>query len=878
MGTIFYVIITQTLLKRILNMDNKQAIYLKDYKPSDFQIEEVKLNFELFEEYTLVTSDLFVRKINIDAQNLFLDSIDLELLDISLNGNTLSQSNYAYKDEKLEIFYVPDHFHLQIQNKIYPQNNTELEGLYKSGTIFCTQNEPEGFRRITPYIDRPDVMSVFTTTITAKKEQYPVLLSNGNKAKEEVLENGLHSFTWHDPHPKPSYLFALVAGDLGSISDSFTTMSNKEIELNIYCDKGNEEKCYHAMQSLKESMLWDEEKYGREYDLDIYNIVAVDSFNMGAMENKGLNIFNSHYVLANKDVATDRDFMGIQSVIAHEYFHNWTGNRITCRDWFQLTLKEGLTVFRDQSFSADLNSREVQRIEDVKALRERQFVEDASPTSHPIQPESYISMNNFYTATVYEKGAEVIRMIHTLLGEQNYRKATDLYFESFDGQAVTTDDFLWAMSEASGVDLKQFKRWYHQSGTPKLEVTESFENGVFSISTQQIIPTDVESKQQLAYYYPLKIALFAPDGEELLEQTLIVSEEKQTFSFEGFTHKPELSLNRDFSAPIIVQHKKSNYPFLMRFDTNSFVRYEAAHSFGVQTLEALIEGKELNEEFVEAYGALLDFDGDLSYKALLLELPSIATLMQGPKVLDFTPIYEAKESLQKALASRYEEKLLSLYHTHHESDSESIESEAMGKRALKNRVLKLLSALDTPQITQLAHKQYLESLSMSDRIAALDVLENAQELQNAPLMREEALADFYTRYKDNTLVMNKYFAILASSGREGTLDRVMALQNDPAYDKKVPNLVRSLIGVFARNYKHFHAKDGLGYRFVAEKILEIDAINAQMASALCGAFKIYAKMNSENKVLMHQELQRIASKEDISKNLYEIVSKVLKTS
>jgi len=461
---------------------SKQVVekFLKDYKKPAFKIESVHLTFELFEEETLVTNVMQISKVDASVTELRLDSVNLELLGLRLNGMKLTENRYVVDDDSLTILNVSESFEIKIENKIYPQNNTELEGLYKSGDIFCTQNEPEGFRSITPYLDRPDVMSVFTTTVIADKEKYPVLLSNGNKVECHDNFDGRHGVTWHDPFAKPSYLFAVVAGNLGSIDDSFTTRSGREIALNIYCDLGNESKCFHAMRSLKEAMKWDEAVYGREYDLEIYNIVAVDSFNMGAMENKGLNIFNSAYVLADMDTATDANFMGIESVIAHEYFHNWTGNRITCRDWFQLTLKEGLTVFRDQCFSADMNSSAVQRIEDVKALRERQFVEDSSATRHPIQPKSYISMNNFYTATVYEKGAEVIRMIYTLIGRENYRKAMDLYFKTFDAQAVTTDDFLWAMSSASGEDLEQFKRWYHQSGTPKLKVEEAFHAGVYN--------------------------------------------------------------------------------------------------------------------------------------------------------------------------------------------------------------------------------------------------------------------------------------------------------------------------------------------------------------------------------------------------------------
>jgi len=849
-------------------MGEIKAIYLKDYKKPHFKVEHLDLTFELDEEFTIVTNVMQIKSDG-SQSTLKLDSINLELLELYIDDLKIDDTRYIYKDEILSVDDVPNEFTLKIKNKIYPQNNTELEGLYKSGSIFCTQNEPEGFRRITPYIDRPDVMAVFTTTVIADKEKYPVLLANGNKIQCHDSFDSKHGVTWFDPHPKPSYLFALVAGDLGCVNDSFKTMSGNEIELNIYCDLGNESKCYHAMKSLKDAMLWDEQKYGREYDLDIYNIVAVDSFNMGAMENKGLNIFNSHYVLASKELATDSDFMGIQSVIAHEYFHNWTGNRITCRDWFQLTLKEGLTVFRDQCFSADLNSKEVQRIQDVKALRDRQFVEDSSPTAHPIQPESYISMNNFYTATVYEKGAEVIRMIHTLLGEENYRKATDLYFESFDGQAVTTKDFLWAMSDASGVDLSQFERWYHQSGTPRLLVSEVYEKNIYTLRLTQVIPNTVDGKRQRAYFYPLKIALLDQEGNECIEETIVVSKEFEEFSWK-IGSKPIISINRDFSAPVIIKQDKSDYPFLSRHDSNSFVKYESMQSYAIETLESIIAIGEIDSEFVDTYGYILDDDLDLSFKSLLLDLPSISALMQRQEVVDFEPLYEARNKLKKHLASVFKSKLNSLYKQYHKPKNDAIDARSMGERSIKNRALKMLSALETQDVIDLAKEQYENSLTMTDKIIALDILENITQKESAV-----AISDFYQTYKEDTLVMNKYFSILAASGRDWTLDRVMALQNDEVYDEKVPNLVRSLIGVFARNYKHFHAKDGLGYKFVADKIIEIDKINAQMASALSGAFKIYEKMNEKNKKLMKIELERIVSTDSLSKNSYEIVSKIL---
>ncbi len=847
--------------------------FLKDYTQPDFTIEKVQLHFELFEEKTIVTNTMQIVRQKSDVTNLMLDAQELELVKIQLNDKELTQEEYSIEKENVTVFDVPASFELTIENVIYPHNNTELEGLYKSGDIFCTQCEPEGFRRITPYLDRPDVMAVFTTTVVADKEKYPILLSNGNKHQCHESFDGRHAITWHDPHPKPSYLFALVAGDLECVNDSFTTMNNKEIELNIYVDKGNGSKTQHAMRSLKHAMLWDEEKYGREYDLDIYNIVAVDSFNMGAMENKGLNIFNSAYVLADIDTATDANFMGIESVIAHEYFHNWTGNRITCRDWFQLTLKEGLTVFRDQCFSGDMNSKEVQRIEDVRALRERQFVEDASLTRHPIQPKSYISMNNFYTATVYEKGAEVIRMLHTLLGEENYRKATDLYFEKFDGMAVAVDDFLWAMKEYGEFDLVQFKRWYDQSGTPKLRVRESFEDGKYTLTLKQVIPDDVDGNVQLPYYYPLKMALLDEDGSEIVNQMLIISKEEECFVFENLNTQPVLSINRDFSAPIIVEQDNPNYPFLMQYDTNGFIQYEAAQKFALATMQKMVQGEDIDRAFMKAYGSLLDANVDLSLKALLLALPTLSALMQEQEEIDFEILHDVKERLTQKLASVYKEKLITIYQKNHFANNDSLDAVSMAQRALKNRALLILSSLKEKEIALLAHAQYETSITMTDRVVALDVMQH-YDSDFAKL----SLEDFYNRYKNETLVMNKYFAILASADKEDILERIENLQRDEVYDEKVPNLVRALIGSFTRNQKHFHAKDASGYRFVINKIVDIDKINPQMAAGLAGAFKIYNKMNSENKKLMKNELERVVSTHSLSKNVTEIIGKILKNN
>jgi len=581
---------------------------------------------------------------------------------------------------------------------------------------------------------------------------------------------------------------------------------------------------------------------------------------MGAMENKGLNIFNSHYVLADEDSATDTNFMGIESVIAHEYFHNWTGNRITCRSWFELTLKEGLTVFRDQMFSADMNSQEVQRIEDVKSLRQRQFAEDASPTSHPIQPKSYISMNNFYTATVYEKGAEVIRMIYTLVGKDRYRDATDLYFEKFDGQAVRIQEFLWAMSEGAKIDLSDFERWYHQSKTPTLKVKEHYENETLSVIFEQKIPDDLNGNKQKHYFFPLKIGILDADGNELVDEMLIIKDEVSEFKFENITSKPTLSINRDFSAPIIVEQENVDFAFLMKYDRNSFTRYEATQNFAIEVIQKLILGKDIDEEFVKSFGYLLDLDIDLSYKSLLLELPSISTLMQKEDVVDFEKLYDAKDKLEYILASTYKDKLLDIYN--------SFKPDSIKNRAIRNRVLKLLSSLKTDDIVDIAKEQYFNSNNMTDRLSALQILTDFKV--------ETVLEDFYNRYKEDTLVMNKYFATIASSKQENLLETIINLENDEVYDNKVPNLVRSLIGAFTQNYKEFHKKDGSGYKYVADKIIELDKINAQIASSLCSSFKIYNKLNTKNKTLMQKELNRVKSTHSLSDNSTEILEKILK--
>ena len=866
-------------------MNQPQTIYLSDYQPPAYRIVSTELTFEIFDEHTMVINRMQIERRSATAGPLVLDGDALELLCVKIDDEKIPPEAYERSDSALTIADPGEKATVQVVTRIYPDANTELEGLYRSGGIYCTQCEPHGFRRITYFVDRPDNMSVFTVKVIAEKAKYPLLLSNGNLQETADFPDGRHYALWHDPFPKPSYLFALVAGDLGHIGDTFTTAEGKRVALNIYVDKGNEARAQHAMRSLKASMRWDEERYGRCYDLEIYNIVAVDSFNMGAMENKGLNIFNSHYVLADEATATDADFMGIESVIAHEYFHNWTGNRITCRDWFQLTLKEGLTVFRDQCFSADMHSDVVQRIRDVDMLRERQFLEDAGPTAHPIKPEAYIEINNFYTATVYEKGAEVIRMLHTILGEENWRRATDRYFETFDGQAVRTEDFLWAMQEYSPIDLGQFALWYSQERTPTLCAEHSFDrfSGTLTLKIEQIVPDAVDGRAQEPYCIPLRIALLGHAGEPLamqLERTdqplldrgiLLLRREEELFTFGGLQAEPTLSLNRHFSAPVILDYPQEDVMALMRYDTDGFVRYEAAQTFAKTTLKAMMRGEEVSAEFLQSFGHILEDEAlDLQFKAQLLSLPSVTMLMQLQQTIDVVPVIEAHGRLRHAVAAAFEAPMRRLYAALHRPRDAGLEAENIGKRALKNRLLGYLVSMGDDRSIAAARAQYEESLTMTDRISALQMLEDT-----APEAAEAALREFYEAYSGDMLVMTKYFSVIASSRRPGVLERVRAALGDPAFDLKVPNFVRALIGAFARNPYHFHAKDGSGYDFVAEKIIELDGVNPMIAAGLAGAFKSYNRMNVHSKAQMRQALERVMAHRGISKNVFEIVEKLL---
>jgi len=867
-------------------MSQPETIFLKDYRPPVYRILETELTFEIFDEHTLVINRMRVARQGASPEPLRLHGDKLELLCVKVDDVKLPAEGYERTEEALTIFDPGAEATVQVVTKIYPDANTELEGLYRSGGIYCTQCEPHGFRRITYFIDRPDNMSVFTVKVIAEAARYPVLLSNGDLEEQGDFPDGRHYALWRDPFPKPSYLFALVAGDLGRISDTFTTAEGKQVALNIYVDRGNEARAHHAMRSLKAAMRWDEERYGRCYDLSIYNIVAVDSFNMGAMENKGLNIFNSHYVLADETTATDADFLGIESVIAHEYFHNWTGNRITCRDWFQLTLKEGLTVFRDQSFSADMHSPVVQRIRDVNMLRERQFPEDAGPTAHPIKPDHYIEINNFYTATVYEKGAEVIRMLHTILGEEAWRRAMDLYFETFDGQAVRTEDFLWAMGEHSPIDLTQFALWYAQERTPTLFAEHSFDRigGTLTLKLEQSVPDAVDGRSQSAYCIPLRMALLGHGGDALPLQTdapeqplldrgiLLLRRETETFRFTGLAAEPTLSLNRRFSAPVILEYPQADVMALMRYDSDGFVRYEAAHSFATATLKGMMRGEAADAAFLQSFGHLLEDDAlDLQFKAQLLSLPTVTVLIQTQQTIDVQPVLRAYDTLCSAIAVTFETALRRRYEALHRPQDDGLEAESVGERALKNRLLGYLMAEQDGESIACALAQYRDSRTMTDRLAALTLLEHG-----APDAAEEPMRDFYAAYSGDLLVMTKYFGVIASSPLPGTLERVKAAMEDPVFDLKVPNLVRALIGTFARNPYHFHAHDGSGYAFVAEQIIELDRINPMIAAGLAGAFKTYNRMNVRSKAQMRSELEKVLGHRGISKNVFEIVEKILK--
>ncbi|UYK99124.1 aminopeptidase N [Pantoea stewartii] len=861
--------------------------YRHDYRAPDYTITDIDLTFELDESTTRVTAISQVKRQGDNGAELRLDGEDLTLISLEVNG----QAWTAYKEEEgaLVLSQLPDSFTLKIVNDIHPDRNSALEGLYKSGEALCTQCEAEGFRHITWYLDRPDVLARFTTTIIADGNRYPFLLSNGNRIDSGHDEQGRHWVKWQDPFPKPCYLFALVAGDFDVLRDSFTTRSGRDVALEIFVDRGNLDRADWAMTSLKNSMKWDEERFGLEYDLDIFMIVAVDFFNMGAMENKGLNIFNSKYVLAKAETATDKDYLGIEAVIGHEYFHNWTGNRVTCRDWFQLSLKEGLTVFRDQEFSSDLGSRAVNRIDNVRIMRGAQFAEDASPMAHPIRPDQVIEMNNFYTLTVYEKGSEVIRMMHTLLGEENFQKGMQLYFKRHDGSAATCDDFVQAMEDASGADLSQFRRWYSQSGTPTVTVRDDYnpELEQYTLHVTQHTPPTADQKEKLPLHIPLDIELYDGQGKVIplqrdghpVHHVLNVTEEFQTFTFDNVYFQPVPSLLREFSAPVKLDYKWSDaqLTFLMRHASNDFSRWDAAQSLLATYLRLNVarhqQGQHLSLPLhvADAFRTvLLDADSDPALTALILTLPSENEIAELFEIIDPQAIALVREALVRTLARELADEFFAVYNANQQADYHVDHAET-GKRSLKNICLYYLAFGDMDLADKLVQAQYQRANNMTDSLAALSAAVAAQ----LPC-RDALLADYDDRWHRDGLVMDKWFMLQATSPAQNALLNVRRLLSHRSFSMGNPNRIRSLIGAFASgNPSAFHAEDGSGYRFLVEMLTDLNTRNPQVASRMIEPLIRLKRYDTRRQALMRQALEQLQGLEKLSGDLYEKITKAL---
>ena len=867
---------------------------LADYRPPAFLVEQVDLTFELNETAARVASRLSLRRNPTadPAAPLYLDGEDLTLIRVALNGETLGANQYQLEDGNLIIAGLPDTCTLEIETRIDPAANTELSGLYVSKGSFFTQCEAEGFRRMTFFPDRPDVMSRYSTTIHADKARVPVLLSNGNLAAAGDLPEGRHFARWEDPHPKPAYLFALVAGDLVALKDRFTTRSGRDVELGIWVRPGDEHACGHAMTSLKKSMTWDEEVFGLEYDLDIFNIAAVSDFNMGAMENKGLNVFNTKYVLAQPATATDGDYQAIEAIIAHEYFHNWTGNRVTCRDWFQLSLKEGLTVFRDQEFSADQGSRAVKRIGDVRGLRAAQFREDAGPLAHPVQPDRYIEINNFYTATIYQKGAEVIRMMHTLIGKDAFRRGMDLYFARHDNQAVTIDDFAQAMQDASGVDLSGFKRWYHQAGTPEVTVADEYDPASrrYTLTVRQRTPPTPGQPNKQPLVIPLAMGLLAPDGTAMPARldheatassgtrVLLVTEAEQSFHFTDVPAPPVPSLLRGFSAPVKLSGvSRERLRFLAAHDSDPFVRWESGQQYAAGLLLEMAGGSGVPIEpgLIEAMAACLaQGDADPAFAAEALGLPGEAFLADQMAVANFDAIHDARDKTRAAIGQALAGELRATYDRLTETGEYRIDGAAIGRRALRNTCLSYLVAAGVPGAVALAKAQFDAGRNMTDVLAALSVLNGVDCPERA-----QALAAFHTAWRGDELVLDKWFAIQAMSPLPGTLAAVRALTEHADFDWKTPNRVRSVIASFASgNQVRFHDASGAGYRFLAETVKRLDPINGQIAARLVQPLGQWRRTDPGRQVAMRAALADVLGLPGLSKGTYEMVSKSLENS
>jgi aminopeptidase N len=867
------------------------AIRRSDYRPPSHRFEQVELDFELYEDGALVSARIEVRA-NAGARELELHGEELETLEVSIDGRPAG-ARAEIRADRLVLRDLPEAFRLETRVRIHPERNTQLSGLYRSGGIFCTQCEAEGFRRITWFLDRPDVMTRYRVRLAAERARYPVLLSNGNCIERGELPGGRHFVRFEDPFKKPSYLFALVAGDLHVHSDRFVTRSGRQVALEIYVAHQDAGKTEHAMRSLQQAMAWDEREFGLEYDLDLYMIVAVADFNMGAMENKGLNIFNTSAVLARPDTATDDEYERIQGVIAHEYFHNWTGNRVTCRDWFQLTLKEGLTVYRDQRFSADHGSALVKRIDDVRTLRTRQFPEDSGPMSHPIRPESYIAIDNFYTPTVYEKGAEVVRLYETLLGRDGFRRGMDLYFGRHDGQAVTCDDFRAAMADANGRNLDQFERWYSTRGTPRLvaRLEHDAARRTATLVLRQEAPRNLPTEQFEPLHMPVRMALFERSGRQLplrlagasdapLERVLELTEREQRFEFQGLAERPIASLLRGYSAPVALEFERGSdeLAFLFAHDTDPFNRWEAGQVWtGQELLRLAAEHRagrplEIPGQLAAAFERVLDDPGlDGSARAQALTLPANLFLAQQMPVIDPDALHAAREALRRFLARSLRERWLALYEANRPRGPYAADQTAIGARRSKHVALAYLCALEDRTGAELAWRQYQSADNMSDVQAALVCL-----CSTAAPEREQALEHFYVRWKAEALVLDKWFAVQASVQRADVVEKVAELTRHPDFNLSNPNRARALIGAFAQqNLYGFHRRDGAGYRILADSVAKVQAKNPQLAARLVSAFNAWKRYDPARQAAMRAELERLRALPDLSRDVYEIVSRAL---
>ncbi|HZP70607.1 MAG TPA: aminopeptidase N [Pseudolabrys sp.] len=878
-----------------MRTDIAEPIRLKDYRPPDWLVDTVSLDISLYPARTRVRAALSLRPnpTGVPAP-LVLDGDGVSLVSLKLDGSPVADGSFVVTPESLTIPQPPNRpFTLEIETVVDPSANTQLSGLYRSAGTYCTQCEAEGFRRIIYFPDRPDVMAVYTTRIEADRAEAPVLLANGNLVDAGGAADGRHYAVWHDPHPKPSYLFALVGGDLACVEDRFVTMSGRNVTLRIYVEHGKQDRCGYAMDSLKRAMRWDEEAFGREYDLDIFMIVAVSDFNMGAMENKGLNIFNDKYVLASPETATDADYAHIEAVIAHEYFHNWTGNRITCRDWFQLCLKEGLTVFRDQEFSAAMRSRAVKRIADVRALRGAQFVEDAGPLAHPVRPETYREINNFYTATVYEKGAEVVRMIQTLIGKEKFRAGMDLYFSRHDGEAATVEQFIQCFADVSGHDMTQFMRWYSQAGTPEVTVKGLFDaaRGTFTLECNQVVPPTPGQPEKEPMEIPLSLGLVgkngrdlplnAVDGKPLGNGVIVLAKPAAKFEFSDVRERPVLSINRGFSAPVNLRTDlgTDDLAFLAAHDSDAFNRWQALQTISMRLLlenvGAVRASRTLrkDDKLMGAFAAALEDDTlEPAFVALALTLPSEGDIAREiGKDIDPDAIFRARTALRAEIGEELGPALAAIYERTAVAGAYSPDAESAGRRALRNAALDLLAANGNPAALARAAGQYRSADNMTDRMAALVTL-SQHDVQE----RKDALADFYTRYADDALVVDKWLSLQATIPHRDTLSHVRALTRHPAFALENPNRVRALIGSFAQgNLTQFNRPDGAGYDFIADTVLALDKKNPQVSARLATAFRNWRMMEANRRAKAEAALQRIRAASTLSRDLSDIIDRAL---